>query len=561
MKYQKPIILTILLLVFATWFSYNIKNDFRLIFQKDLLAHDESSNSVVEANITRKFFPPMVRVNPLNDEQGNWMEGPFWQHIPPLFAYVPYLFFKLDGQVTIEVKRLSFAFLTLLTGLLFIFSIYKYKKSLLAAFAATIAAILWVNTPFTHELITGYAFGASDIVLAFTIVCAFAGVIWYLRGEGEERREYSFWKLGSIALLVALPIMAKSLLGAIPAATFFGLLVWDYKAINKKFFISVGAFFAFLLLYFLPLYFSSPATFKSEILVPFFHFQALEGWGRPWYYYLTNYLPLRYLFGWTWAYYLGLVVAITYNVRFFISKREGRRIRITLVVSLLWFVWNLLAVSLVTSKVPNFIYQSYLLSLFFIVYSLISATPDLIRGPLQLLKPNGDNRGSGSQLALGWALVLVLIFTLFFAGHSYWSGFQLFKTTRAAQYNYQTEHEKFYQLGEKLRRQGIDTQDLVIVYNPPNDCWERYYILFLIGAESKTLLEMYFNNVSNDVIRQKYRAIYYIDQNFEVKKIATQEIDSLINLHKLDIEVDIQRIKKDKSSCQWLVPDPILNAE
>src|SRR5689334_8922814 len=102
-KYQKPIIVAIFLLIFATWFSHSLKGDLALIFQKDLLAHDESSNSVVAANITRQFFPPMVRVNPLNPTQGNWMEGPFWQHIPPLFAYVPYLFFKLDGQVTIEM--------------------------------------------------------------------------------------------------------------------------------------------------------------------------------------------------------------------------------------------------------------------------------------------------------------------------------------------------------------------------------------------------------------------------------------------------------------------------
>src|SRR3989344_6576258 len=123
MKYRKALAVLVLCLAFSTLFIRNTKNDFPLIFKKDLLAHDESSNSVVAANVTRKFFPPMVRVNPLITEQGNWMEGPYWQHIPPLFAYVPYLFFKLDGQVTIEVKRLSYAFVTLLTGLLFIFSV------------------------------------------------------------------------------------------------------------------------------------------------------------------------------------------------------------------------------------------------------------------------------------------------------------------------------------------------------------------------------------------------------------------------------------------------------
>src|SRR3990167_10848016 len=125
-KHSKLIVVTMFIMIFATWFSHNVKSDLPLIFQKDLRAHDESSNSTVAANITRQFFPPMIRVNPLDEKQGNWMEGPFWQHIPPLFTYAPYVFFTLDEQVTIEVKRLSYAFVTLLTGFLFIFSIYKF---------------------------------------------------------------------------------------------------------------------------------------------------------------------------------------------------------------------------------------------------------------------------------------------------------------------------------------------------------------------------------------------------------------------------------------------------
>ncbi len=76
-KYKKGLAVVALMAIFVAVFARNTKLDLNLIFQKDLLAHDESSNSVVEANITRKFFPPMVRTNPLVEEQGNWMEGPF----------------------------------------------------------------------------------------------------------------------------------------------------------------------------------------------------------------------------------------------------------------------------------------------------------------------------------------------------------------------------------------------------------------------------------------------------------------------------------------------------
>src|SRR3989344_1326558 len=179
-RYQRQIVLAIFFMVFASWFSHNVKSDLGLIFQKDLLAHDESSNSVVSANITRQFFPPMVRVNPLNDQQGIWMEGPHWQHIPPMFAYVPYLFYQFDGHVTIEAKRLSFAFLILLTGLLFTTIVYAFSKNLLCAFSAFVASVLWISTPFTRELITGYAFGVSDITLSFASVLGFGGLLWYL---------------------------------------------------------------------------------------------------------------------------------------------------------------------------------------------------------------------------------------------------------------------------------------------------------------------------------------------------------------------------------------------
>src|SRR3990167_8816782 len=226
-KRRKTMALGILLLVFSAFFFRNVKSDLALIFKKDLLAHDESSNPVVAENIRRNFSPPMVRTNPLNEQQGNWMDGPFWQHIPPLYAYVPYPFFQLDGQVTVEVKRLSYAFVIFLTGLIFILGVYRFGKNIVATSVATLAAVLWVKSPFTHELVTGYAFGVSDIVLAFTVAASFGAVLWYLKEQKESRLNYSWQKITAISLIVALPIMTTNLLGAIPAATFFTLLLRD----------------------------------------------------------------------------------------------------------------------------------------------------------------------------------------------------------------------------------------------------------------------------------------------------------------------------------------------
>jgi|GEM_PF-2237539 len=559
-RYLKPTILIILLLIFAAWFAYSVKGDMALIFQKDLLAHDESVDSVTAANVTRQFFPPMVRVNPLNDQQGIWTEGPVASHVPPMFAYAPYLFFKLDGQVTIEMKRLSFAFVLLLTGLLFILIVYLFSKNLFATFAAFIASIFWINTPFTRELITGYAFGVSDIVLAFTVVCAFGGVLWYLDDEKEQRLQYPFWKLALIAVLVALPIMAKNLLGAIPAATFFVLILRDSRKFNAKFWEVFAVFFGVLAIYFVPLYLASPIAFANQLDLTFSHFKNLEGWGRPWYYYIANYLPQRYLFGWTWWYYAGMILSLVLSIKYKVLGTD-RKTKILLGLSLTWFVWNLVAISLVQSKVPNFIYQSYLLSLFGIMLSLVSI-PHLMRDPLQLLIPIGFNYRSGSQLSLGWLkrlLFLVLVICFLITGREVLQLAQAFKAQRAQPYSYQSEHEKFYQTGEQLRQMGVGTKDLTIVRLSDDDCWFRYYVLFLTGAESKTLLEVYFNLPSEEIIAQKYKRIFYISPQ-GIEQINYSKLQSIIVNHTQDIQQDIQRIKKDKQSCQWLVPDRILNA-
>jgi hypothetical protein len=575
MNMQRKAVIAILCLIFTTLFLFNAKRDFVFIFEKTMHYHDESSNSVVAANITRDFFPPKVRINPLVEQQGNWMEGPYWQHIPPLFAYVPYLFFKIDGQISIEVKRLAYAFLVWLTGILFINLVFAYSKRIYAAIAATLAVLFWISTPFTHELITGYTFGVSDIVLAFTVVLGLDGVLWYLHKEKEDRLNYPWWKVGCMAILVATPIMAKNLLGAIPSAIFFIALLRDHRAVSKKLLSAVGFFVGVLALYYLPLYFASPETFKNEILISFFHAANYEGWGRPWHYYITNYLPQRYLGYWVWLYFAGLIFAGWY---YFYGKLD-RVQRLLIGIPLLWFVWNLVVVSLIESKIANFIYQSYLLSLFAITYAVIHYTHGVI---LRRLAEGSDNRFFTS---LRMTVVPVLIISILVTGYEVVRFGQHFRYMRAQAYTYDSEFEKFYQVAELMQLASINEKDLVIARVSDNDCWVRYPILFLRGAEAKTLLEFNFGFDENQ-IKQKYDHIYFllnkdgpfpkIDAHgvspigdyflvsFDINRMTAEQIRSTIqaflDVNKSQIEQDILRIKKDKTSCQWLVPDPILNA-
>ena len=72
-----------------------------------------------------------------------------------------------------------------------------------------------------------------------------------------------------------------------------------------------------------------------------------------------------------------------------------------------------------------------------------------------------------------------------------------------------------------------------------------------------------------NAIKQKYQRMYFVENDYLITKFdltalsadQTQKaVDVFLSRHKRDIQADILRIKKDKTSCQWLVPDSILNS-
>jgi len=475
-RFVRSVLVLCCLFLFATVFAVVLSRNWPQIAKKDLYAHDESVNSVVAANVARKFWPAMVRVNPISEKVDIWMEGPYWQHIPPLFAYAPWSFFKIDGHITIEMKRLAYAMLLLLAGIIFILSVYYFEKTYAALLAALVAAISLIVTPYTKQLMAGMVFGASDIVLAFTVICSFATLLWYLANPRDKRVEYSIKKLAFISLIIVLPILTKNVLGAIPAATYFAVLFYDHRKINSKTFASLLSICAIVFIYFVALFLSSPATFRQEIFVSFAHTKDFEGWARPWYIFFTNYLPRYYLRWFTPAFALSMLVGL---LSLFKNKFQGRT-KIILILSASWFFWNLLAVSAIKSKSPNFIFQTYLLSLFFAIYVPI----------LLLLRhaPSLKIKFNIKKLELNFFLPLLVFLIALFA-YSWAHLFIKIHQTRAASYSYNSEHKKFYQFAEIAQKDGANTRDLFILNSSPDDCWFRYYILFLTGAEARTFDE------------------------------------------------------------------------
>jgi hypothetical protein len=501
------------MLVFMIAFSGILRSDWALIFKKSLYHHDESVHSVVSANLMRQIFPAMVRVNPLFEEyelvlqngrwKGKWMEGPHWQHIPPLFTYVPLPFFKLDKQVTIEVKRLSYAFVMVLTGLIFIFTVYCFEKTITGVISATSAAILWAYTRFSRDLLCGVTFGASDIVLAFTVICSFSIFCWYLSKPIELRRNYSYIRLIFMAAVVSLPILVKNVLGAIPAASFFVLFLYDHRKINVKLIVSFLSFLACLLFYYGSLYISSPKTFLSEIFIGFeTFFLNYEGWARPWHFFITYYLPEYYLKD-LWYPFVIVILSATFVL---IAGGFKGRSRIILSLSVIWFLWNLLAVSLTKSKSPNLIYQTYLLSLFFGVHSLL-----VIAGQYVALNPIKSKlkKVFVPKFSIGFTVCLFVVL-VFFSTKTYGGLINKIAETRSLKYNYESPRERFYQFGEVAQKNGANTKHIFILDTSEEDFWFRYYIMFLTGAEARTIDEIAPKGVDLNLLKRKYNYVNFV---------------------------------------------------
>lgn len=504
----KRIFLGICVLFFLLSFAFLIQKNLSSIFNKNLYWDDESTNSVVSANLTRKIFPPMVRINSLSQKFSDWRDGPYWQHIPPLFTYVPLPGYILDHQVTIEVKRLSYATVLMLTGLLFILTIYWFDKKITSTLAATIAAACFIFIKFSQNLISGVDFGNSDILLAFNIVLSFAAICWYLKKEQGLRIDYSIWKLILIGFIVSLPIITKNILGAIPATTFFLLLINDHRKINIKVLISFFSVALFLVIAYLPLYISSPETFKEEIFLPFVHMKNYEGWEKPWHYFITHYIQDSYLGSFTIFYYLSILTGLF----LLIKKKIKDTSKIIVTLSIVWFIWSLVAISCIKSKAPNFIYQSFLLSLFFVVYTIIflfSQTKISLKITEFVTKINKNK-----TTLIGRFLIVILIILLGLNIYYYRQVIIQFQQTRNSSYIYESEHEKYYHFAETIRRTGVNTNDLFLLAYSQDDYWFRYYIMFLTGSEARTLREFKKINPTYSTLQNKYQRIFIVSDKY-----------------------------------------------
>ncbi|MBF0565414.1 MAG: hypothetical protein HQK89_09235 [Nitrospirae bacterium] len=506
----------IFLLLFTHCFTVVVENEWEAFFRRSLAWHDENVNSTVSSNLRFRLFPPMVRVNPLVERFSDWRNGPYWQHIPPLFTYVPLPFFYLDGKATAETWRLSYALLAYLTGCVFILIVTRFTGSLLSLATATAAAVVWINTPFTKDLLTARAFNYSDVVLAFTMVCSLAAICNYLRKPYGERCRYANYDVILPAMAVTLPVMAKSLLGGIAPALFFSLLFRDQRKVNRKVVLSIAAFAIPLIVYYGSLCLSSPDTFVKEMLVPFAHFKNYENWARPWHYYITNYLPTRYMHKYWIVYLLSTLTGLSLLLS--INGRATRDFTI-LALSFTWFIVNLAAVSAIKSKTPNFIFQGYLFYVFFCIHCVAYVCVKTIAYGIEPRLAGLAGKAGKSYFKAASTAFVLLSFALLLTLVA-WDAHGIatrFEETRASHYHYTSTQEKQFFFGEIAHTElNADPSHIFIIVT--NDEWFKYAIIFNTGAEAKELRELgavsrelhKANSGLMEEIKRKYSVVHFV---------------------------------------------------
>ncbi len=490
-------------------FTYQQMPDY---FKKNLVSYDECTNAVVSNNLYYDIFPPRLRLNSLYPDYQNWKEGPDWQHIPPMFLYVPLPFYMIDGGPTIEVRRLSYVLVAYLLGVFFIIGISVLFKEKRAAFVALIVAWLWLLTPFVRTVLNANAFGYSDIVLVFSVVLSLLLIVSLNKRVSSElpldKNLFIF-----IVFASTLPLLIKNLLGALPLA-FLSYVVFRAVLVDKlkKREAILALFFcAFLcVLYYGASWWKSPEAFQAEFFVSLMHFENYEGWQKPWHYFITHYLPERYLDFMWWpfvaAFFISLIVWF---------KSEATYRKTILGFFLAYFILNLVAISIVTSKSANFILQGYIFILFFVLYSLTNAIMERFEG---LKLSQFLERLYQFKESIG--IVTFTVFGLLIAGNIY-----QMRTLRISQYEYNTQNEYFFQFGE-LAKDVLyaDIKTLFILdtdaqeypdslQHEDPDFWFRYYILFNSGSEARRIEELMAFTQQFDVkkrIMERYSQVYLV---------------------------------------------------
>lgn len=329
-QYAAGAAMTLMVIVSVFLYTHNLGHSYITLW-------DESVHVNIVKNLSKHCCTPILLPEYFNTDFRNWTDNNVWLHKPVLPFYISAIFYKFFGG-TLFAMRFPGVIFAELIGLLLFFLGKKYFNF----WVGLAAAGLFLSNSYTFELVQGRQFsGLSDLTFAFFCLLG----LWFLLQYQSSRKLVSLLGLsGSLAVayyckggLVVLPFLA---------CTLETLFFYRTRQGVKNLFYAFVQFLILTIPGILYLAWRFPAEFSYEQAVQIAHvFSSVEYWGRPFDYYFTVYA--RDVFGILLL--LPILLAVIYG---FISWRGNKKI----FTFNLWVVCFILPLSLMVSKISNFIY-------------------------------------------------------------------------------------------------------------------------------------------------------------------------------------------------------------
>jgi 4-amino-4-deoxy-L-arabinose transferase-like glycosyltransferase len=329
-RFKNELALCVIVLVSTLLFSHRLG-------QPDLSMWDEVVHANVIKNLADSCCTPHLLNEPWGANYQDWSNTNIWMHKPLLPFYASAAVYKILDKSVFSIRfpaLVLFELLVLLT--------YYVGKKYFNPFVGLGAVLLLAFNPYSFELVQGRQFsGLGDIGLAFFTLAVIAIVFEIIK---DPKTKWFVW----FSVFSVLAYFCKGGLALIPFGI-LGIIVLTYQR-KLSIFLKFGAsiFFFLIPVGLASLYLSGrfPIEYKYEQHMQLAHlWKDIEGWGRPWDYYLTFYWPAMIgflLLPWFWF----------STISGLLSLRKKPQIFVLALSTASFFI----LLSFGVSKISNFIY-------------------------------------------------------------------------------------------------------------------------------------------------------------------------------------------------------------
>lgn len=330
LKHKYKIFLAVLILASSLVFLRNLG-------RPDLTMWDEVVHADVTKHLAQHCCTPTLLTQNWGTDFHDWTNTTVWLHKPLLPFYISAGFYKIHPS-TLAIRLPALIAFELLLILIHFIG-WRYFHPAVGLCAATLMAF----NIYSFQLVQGIQFsGLGDIGFAFFVLAGVGLVLEYLK---NPKAKWLAW----LGLSLALAYFFKGGLVLIPFGVLGLIIIWCQEPFIFKlkklaltgiiFIIPVG-----LVSLYLSKHFGAPYAYEQHMQLAHL-WQNVEGWGRPWDYYLTVYWPNM----------LGIWLLPPFLVMLLWSVFKLKQYKNLAVLAAIIFAFFIL-LSFAISKVPNFIY-------------------------------------------------------------------------------------------------------------------------------------------------------------------------------------------------------------